>query len=415
MALGWELIFPLITSETLVEAPVNTFVHRQPGGEHFQAIHSRQRRFPAGSSGRRSALALWGARSEVKRNLTLDVLRGVAVLMVLVYHNYLIRLGYAQPPAYLNFFARGVDLFFVLSGFLISGLLFSEFKERRSIDCWRFWIRRGLKIYPAFYALMLVGFPLILWNHLSPKVFWDEIFFLQSYRPHYWPHTWSLAVEEHFYVALPLLLLLLLKILPKSDNPFRIIPVISIVLSIVCLLLRLRALLVGGGIEQYVFPTHLRIDALFAGVTLGYFYHFDKSFTDGKRWWVLACGLLLCFGCALVPYFFQLTFAYPAFAMVLAWALNQPQTWFRYLSPVAWIGRYSYSIYLWHVIAFVLMQKYLPLNGWLATYLVSSIVLGVILAKAVEMPFLRRREKIAPAARVSANQTSASKVGYEMA
>lgn len=352
----------------------------------------------------------------MKRSLALDVLRGVAVLMVLVYHNYLIRLGYTQPPASLNFLARGVDLFFVLSGFLISGLLFSEFKARGAINCWRFWIRRGLKIYPAFYALMIVGLPLILWKHLPLGTFWDEVFFLQSYRPHYWPHTWSLAVEEHFYFALPLLFLLLIRIFPKSQNPFRIVPLISITLSAVCLILRLKALLNGGGIEQYVFPTHLRIDALFAGVTLGYFYHFDKSFTEGKRSWMLACGLVLCFACALVPYFFQLTFAYPAFAMVLAWALNQPERRFRYLSPIAWIGRYSYSIYLWHVIAFVLMARFLPFSNWLVTYLITSLLLGVILAKAIEIPFLRLRERIVPPSRKGENSSiSAAKVRYEMA
>jgi peptidoglycan/LPS O-acetylase OafA/YrhL len=80
--------------------------------------------------------------------------------------------------------------------------------------------------------------------------------------------------------------------------------------------------------------------------------------------------------------------------MILVWSLNQPEACFRYLSPLAWIGRYSYSIYLWHVIVFVLMERYLPLSGWLVTYLVASIVLGVILAKVIEIPFLRLRDKL---------------------
>jgi len=354
--------------------------------------------------------------AEVKRSLPLDVLRGIAVLMVLVYHNYLMHLNFSASPPMLNFLARGVDLFFVLSGFLISGLLFAEFKERGSINCWRFWVRRAFKIYPGFYALMGLGLVEILWNHLSISRFWHECLFVQNYRHGYWPHTWSLAVEEHFYFALPLLLVILIKILPRSQNPFRILPLISIVLSAACFILRLKALLQGGGVEDYVFPTHLRVDALFAGVTLGYFFHFDKSFTEGKKWWVLGAGLLLCGACIPVPSLFQLAFAYPAFAMILAWAVNQPEARFRYVSPLAWVGRYSYSIYLWHVTAFGFMARSLPLNNSLVSYLITSLVLGVILGKAIEMPFLRVREKLAPPARARANSSiTAVKVGFEVA
>lgn len=352
----------------------------------------------------------------MKRSLALDVLRGIAVLMVLVYHNYLMHLNFSASPPMLNFLARGVDLFFVLSGFLISGLLFAEFKERGSINCWRFWVRRAFKIYPGFYALMGLGLLEILWNHLSISRFWHECLFVQNYRHGYWPHTWSLAVEEHFYFALPILFFVLIRILPKSHNPFRVLPLISIVLSAACFILRLRALLRGEGVQDYVFPTHLRIDALFAGVTLGYFYHFDKSFGEGKKWWVLAFGLLLCGACIPIPSLFQLAFAYPAFAMILAWTVNQPERWFRYLSPIASIGRHSYSIYLWHVTAFVLMARFLPLSTWLVTYLLVSIVLGVVLGKLIEIPFLRLREKIAPPTRVSASPSfSAATVGYEVA
>lgn len=330
------------------------------------------------------------------RNQSLDVLRGIAVLMVLVYHNFLMRLDFTSPPAMLNFLARGVDLFFVLSGFLISGLLFSEYKASGTLNCWRFWIRRGFKIYPPFYALMAVALPLILWKHVPLSDFWDEVFFMQNYRPRYWPHTWSLAVEEHFYIALPILLLLLIKLQPRSRNPFRVIPIVSILLSGACFFFRLKALANGGGIEQYVFPTHLRVDALFAGVTLGYFHHFDPSFEEGRKWWMLVGGLFLCAGCAVMPYFIQLTFAYAAFAMILAWMVNQPAAPFRYFSAIAWVGRYSYSIYLWHAIAFVLMKRFFPLGEWLAPYLAVSVILGVVLAKGIEIPFLRLRDKVVP-------------------
>jgi len=83
------------------------------------------------------------------RNKRLDILRCIAVLLVLLDHSgihpFLTQTGWT-----------GVDLFFVLSGFLISGLLFAEYKKRGAIDFKRFLIRRGLKIYPAFYTFLLV-------------------------------------------------------------------------------------------------------------------------------------------------------------------------------------------------------------------------------------------------------------------
>src|SRR5438067_1397098 len=85
------------------------------------------------------------------RSQSLDVLRGAAVLMVALSH-YCIVLK--SESHLLRAAASGVDLFFVLSGFLISGLLFSEFKNTTSINLKQFLIRRGLKIYPPFYALI---------------------------------------------------------------------------------------------------------------------------------------------------------------------------------------------------------------------------------------------------------------------
>ena len=80
------------------------------------------------------------------RNKRLDFLRGMAIVLVLLFHSHLSNAGWV-----------GVDLFFVLSGFLISGLLFDEYKRRASISFKRFFIRRGFKIYPAYYVFLLVA------------------------------------------------------------------------------------------------------------------------------------------------------------------------------------------------------------------------------------------------------------------
>ena len=145
------------------------------------------------------------------RNLQLDLLRCAAILGVLVAHTTIFR----RPKWWWEQLARfpnwtGVDLFFVVSGFLISSLLFSEFQRRGRINFGRFAIRRALKLYPMLYILVFgvmlerlihSGFHDLGWI-ITPAL--HDIFFLQSYLPGTYGHFWSLAVEEHFYILLPL-------------------------------------------------------------------------------------------------------------------------------------------------------------------------------------------------------------------
>ena len=136
----------------------------------------------------------------------LDCLRAVAVLLVLG--------GHFQPPkpedtgALVAVLTRtwmyggwtGVDLFFVLSGFLVSGLLFREYQERGAVRPGRFLIRRGFKIYPAFYTMAI---PILLLAQAPARQVVSELFFVQNYLlPNFFGYTWTLAVEEHFYLLL---------------------------------------------------------------------------------------------------------------------------------------------------------------------------------------------------------------------
>src|SRR5262245_1722109 len=123
------------------------------------------------------------------RSPQLDLLRGIAVLVVLLVH---------YP--YFKVFEVGwvgVDLFFVLSGFLISGLLFNDWKQNQSISLSRFFIRRGFKIYPAFYFFLFTLLPVVILqtshqkHDVGARVL-AEVFFVQNYLPHIWLHTWSL-------------------------------------------------------------------------------------------------------------------------------------------------------------------------------------------------------------------------------
>src|SRR5256885_12462966 len=113
----------------------------------------------------------------------------------------------------------------------MSGILFEEYKETGGINWRRFFIRRGFKIYPAFYVMIFVT---ALWSIARHHpVHWSaylpEMLFYQSYQPdRVWQHTWSLAVEEHFYILLPALLLIMLLFRKKAGcpDPFRMVPMV---------------------------------------------------------------------------------------------------------------------------------------------------------------------------------------------
>jgi len=123
----------------------------------------------------------------------LDFLRGLAILLVLLRHQYVseyfFRIGWT-----------GVDLFFVLSGFLVSGLIFKEYLSSGIFNPVRFLIRRGFKIYPLYYIFIVVyNIPKIVFGEFKIIGFLSEIFFVQNYVWGYgysFPATWSIAVER---------------------------------------------------------------------------------------------------------------------------------------------------------------------------------------------------------------------------
>jgi len=331
------------------------------------------------------------------RNQPLDILRGVAILLVLGYHY-----GYVMGWDRVGWV--GVDLFFVLSGFLISGLLFSEYKRFENIDVVRFLIRRGFKLYPAFYALMCFSALecLISLGHV-PGTMLAEVFFVQNYFPHFWGHTWSLAVEEHFYWMLPLSLIVMVKRSRHKQNPFGAIPWMFAFLGVACLALRILAVHWGVPLESIHEETHLRVDSLFAGVTLGYYRHFQPVLFDQaarKPLWVPA------FLCLVPAFMFQLdtplmnTFGfsslYVGFSCLVVWAVERPFSKRWAARALAWIGRYSYSIYLWHIpVGFVLFRGRQGLFFFLEGTL-ASIAVGAGMSWLIEVPQLRLRDRLFP-------------------
>ncbi len=324
------------------------------------------------------------------RNQQIDVLRGVAILLVLGRHHPYYGLWHRAGWI-------GVDLFFVLSGFLISGLLFAEYKSLGEINFRRFFIRRGFKIYPAYYCFLLLTLPVSL---REIKV--SDLTFMQSYFPGFWRHTWSLSIEEHFYLALPLMLILSYKLMPKLR--FAWIPYAFPCLVAACLFMRVRQG-AGASMWQVISPTHLRMDALFAGVTLSWFYHFRPgSLRLSRPLWIGLLGTALCS----TAFFYEesdywmytagLSALLLGFSCILVWAINTPQL--QKLKLISAIGLYSYSIYLWHFPVAKIFEALFPVSFigfW--NYVAVTIAMGVAMAKAIENPSLRLRDRYFPSVR----------------
>jgi len=138
------------------------------------------------------------------RNASLDLLRALAILMVLATH---IANSFARGTPLANGLSvggRGVDLFFVLSGWLLGSQLFREVRTTGSVDVKRFWIRRWLRTLPAYYTVLLATFAQLIVQGKANLIDWRYLVFLQNYLPEmpYLGVTWSLCVEEHFYLAI---------------------------------------------------------------------------------------------------------------------------------------------------------------------------------------------------------------------
>ncbi|MFM6401500.1 hypothetical protein, partial [Planktothrix sp.] len=142
---------------------------------------------------------------------------------------------------------------------LIGNLLFTEYRKTETIDFNKFLVSRGIRIYIPFYLLILLT---VIYNFVfniefSWKSVLSELFFVQNYVEPLWNHTWYLAVDQHFYVILlPISLVLMLKTSKNPSDPFRPLIKLYFVVAILMLILRtLTAVLLPDSHQTHAFPT----------------------------------------------------------------------------------------------------------------------------------------------------------------
>lgn len=341
-------------------------------------------------------------RKTPRREIELDFIRGLAILMVLDFHAPVHWMSYPlHRMGFPNFGWAGVNVFFVLSGFLVGGLLMREWRVSGRIDSRRFLVRRGFKIWPQYYVFLLL---VLLTRHHSVHDLWGNLLNIQNYTGGI-PHTWSLAVEEHAY------LLLAFGLAWAAHKGLRIRTLGFWLAGTCAVVVVSRLWLIEHG-HEVVNRTHTRIEGILYGVLLAMLFHFRPGvFRRLQAWWALWLGAAAA---ALVFLRFQTDAPWAAslgwdaadlLGIAMLMLLYRPQGTQR--NPVyrlvAAIGVYSYGIYLWHVsviapslaLAAHLPHKLAPLA--VATLPVAGgILLGAFATRIVELPALKLRDRVFP-------------------
>lgn len=349
----------------------------------------------------------------------MDGLRGVAILWVMLHHaNYFLGWGERLGPVLRRFFHvgfLGVDIFFVTSGFLITGLLIGDLGGH--IRLRRFYLRRFFKIAPQYLLAVVTGFILIAaaQENYGLKQKLSYFFFLQNYVDPIllMHHLWSIAIEEHFYLFYPLVLASACFLFPRIEQRRTYLLMVFVCLiglgnyaRYLWFLNRPESDLLYAKIWQV---THIRFDALIFGCLIKLLEPSLVSRTRSMKkifasmCFFLAVGVFLW----LIPRYQPLgwhcyTMAYVGAGLVLLSALTDftPLKIFLEQPILRSIGRDSYGIYLWHyLLLFPFKAVWLQTgrnHAFILFYFLISVYAGALTTRTVEKYFLNMRSRIVP-------------------
>ncbi|MBB5769721.1 acyltransferase family protein [Xanthomonas euroxanthea] len=355
----------------------------------------------------------------------LDLLRGIAIVWVMLFHSFVVG-GLGPDWVWLSRYGwMGVDLFFVLSGFLIGTQVLRPLARGQRLDFRDFYLRRAFRILPAFLVVLAIY---LAWPQfreapgLAP--WWMFVSFTLNLLVDYgrdaaFSHAWSLCVEEHFYLVFPLLATLSMR--RPSAARFIVLCVLVVVAGIA-----LRAGIwwhntaldsAGVGlqrnwfIEDLYYPTWNRLDGLLAGVVLAVLKVFRPTLWQRLQ---QHGNAILCAGVAILALALWLfrertglvgnAVGWPVLSLglallVLAGAARSGVLGGLRVPGAAWLAAISYSLYLTHKAVFHLTQGWfgpaLEGRGVLAfaVYGLVAVLGGALLHYVVERPFLQLRDR----------------------
>jgi len=336
---------------------------------------------------------------------TLDGWRAIAVMLVMGAHccPALLRSGTLAGKALAALFVHagyGVDVFFALSGYLIGTLLLMEKRATGTISLRKFYVRRIFRILPpilVYLATIYTLHRLGVLPVLSTSELIAVLAFFRNYAPGGWytGHFWSLAIEEQFYLVIPLLLLIL---------RWRIALTVTSALAILSAIVRaieFKYLVV----DSIQFRTENRIDALMCGVILALLLQNQ----DIRQWMKDNLSFITLAFLSLGTATSVIILSAPAarrsiisvaLPLLIAHTVLHPKRWWSLwleYSPLKWLGRLSYSVYIWQMLFLVPNVRRL---GWLQGFpqaLLFILVAGMISYYVIEKPMLRLGHRLAGA------------------
>ena len=349
---------------------------------------------------------------KLKYRPEIDGLRTIAVLAVIIYHaEFTLGSRFVSKGGFL-----GVDVFFVISGFLITSLILGEYQRTERFSFTNFYERRVRRILPALLTTMLVSLP-FAWKLLLPTqlidfsksliaslVFGSNFYWhttLQEYgtesallKP--FLHTWSLAVEEQYYIIFPLILFVIYRWYKRHTI---VILTAGLILS---LLFAELATAENLSFSFYMLPS--RLWEMIAGALLANFRYFYPQKTDDSLLhrimppiglFLIVCSIIFTGPDATHPGFITLA---PVLGTVLIiWYANKKDPVTKVLStrPFVWIGLISYSLYLWHypIFAFSRIDDLNPPVYVKFLWIILTFALSIATYFLIERPF-RNREAV---------------------
>lgn len=343
----------------------------------------------------------------------LDGIRAIAVIMVLAYH---LKLALFKSGF------LGVTVFFVLSGYLITGILISEVEEEGTIDLKNFWLRHIRRLVPAVMSMAVV---IIFVSAVVNRVIftkgckdflasvlgfnnWWQIFNKVSYFeaagvPSPFTHCWSLAIETQFYLIYPLILLGIYK-LAKSRGEGRakrglLFAGVTLLLALISVILMIVLFDPQQDASRVYYGTDTRAFSLLFGALLAILWEYrmvprrlsaSVNMVLGSVSFAVLLVMTIAINGSSNFWYRGGQFLGTILTVLMVYAVSGRKTWLsRFLSnPVLkWIGDRSYSIYLWHYPIILLISKGIKASWWITLIeIVLSVVLAELSYRFIETP-----------------------------